>query len=80
MTIGALSRGAVSRLLWSTISSVGHLDGTDWLSNLRSLCRDHDQRVKERPSGQLANAGKLFAKGCLLDGSPRDPRGGGVRS
>lgn len=47
--------------------------GADTLANLRSLCREHDQQVKERPSGARANRGKLVARGCHADGSPRDP-------
>ncbi|HEY1300872.1 MAG TPA: HNH endonuclease [Stellaceae bacterium] len=59
--------------------------GADTLSNLRSLCREHDQQVKERPSGRRANAGQLTVKGCFADGSPRDPAhpwftgGGGIK-
>jgi 5-methylcytosine-specific restriction protein A len=59
--------------------------GADVLGNLRSLCRDHDNQVKERPNGKRGNAGKLVVKGCFPDGSPRDPRhpwytgGGGIR-
>jgi 5-methylcytosine-specific restriction endonuclease McrA len=47
--------------------------GADILSNLRSLCREHDQMVKERPGGKRAFKGKLVARGCHADGSPRDP-------
>jgi 5-methylcytosine-specific restriction endonuclease McrA len=47
--------------------------GADVLSNLRSLCREHDQMVKERPSGKRGNAGKLVVRGCFADGSPKDP-------
>lgn len=47
--------------------------GADVLGNLRSLCREHDQQVKERSTGQRANAGKLVVRGCFPDGSPRDP-------
>jgi 5-methylcytosine-specific restriction endonuclease McrA len=47
--------------------------GLDVLSNLRSLCDEHDRMVKERPSGKRANAGKLVVRGCFADGSPRDP-------
>ncbi len=47
--------------------------GTDTLGNLRSLCRQHDQQVKERPSGKRANAGKLFVRGCDVNGQPIDP-------
>lgn len=47
--------------------------GADTLANLRSLCREHDQQVKERPGGKRAMKGKLVARGCHADGSPRDP-------
>jgi 5-methylcytosine-specific restriction enzyme A len=47
--------------------------GANILSNLRSLCREHDDQVKERPGGIRANKGKLIARGCHHDGSPRDP-------
>lgn len=47
--------------------------GTDTLDNLRSLCRVHDNQVKELPSGKRANAGKLFVRGCDVDGRPIDP-------
>lgn len=47
--------------------------GADALWNLRSLCREHDQQVKERPGGKRAAKGKLIARGCHADGSPRDP-------
>jgi 5-methylcytosine-specific restriction endonuclease McrA len=47
--------------------------GADALRNLRSLCREHDQMVKERPGGKRASNGKLVARGCHPDGSPRDP-------
>ena len=47
--------------------------GGDALSNLRSLCREHDQMVKERPGGKRASKGRLVARGCHPDGSPRDP-------
>ena len=47
--------------------------GADVLSNLRSLCVEHDQMIKERPGGQRANKGKLRVRGYRSDGSPRDP-------
>jgi len=47
--------------------------GPDVLTNLRSLCREHDQQVKERPGGKRANKGRPFARGYHADGSPRDP-------
>jgi 5-methylcytosine-specific restriction endonuclease McrA len=47
--------------------------GSDALDNLRSLCDQHDRQVKERPSGQRANAGKLFVRGCDANGRPLDP-------
>jgi 5-methylcytosine-specific restriction endonuclease McrA len=33
--------------------------GTDTLSNLRSLCRAHDQQIKERSDGSRANGGRF---------------------
>ena len=47
--------------------------GGDVLWNLRSLCKEHDQQIKERPGGKRASKGKLVARGCHADGSPRDP-------
>src|SRR5215207_2766328 len=47
--------------------------GADLLANLRSLCRDHDNQVKERPNGKRANAGKLVVRGCDAHGMPLDP-------
>lgn len=46
--------------------------GADTLTNLRSLCREHDQQVKERPGGKRASKGKLTVRGYHADGSPRD--------
>jgi 5-methylcytosine-specific restriction endonuclease McrA len=58
--------------------------GPDTLDNLRSLCREHDQQVKERPSGERAGGGRLVVRGSFPDGSPRDPShpwytGGGIK-
>jgi 5-methylcytosine-specific restriction endonuclease McrA len=47
--------------------------GPDSLWNLRSLCREHDNAVKERPGGKRANEGKLVVRGYNADGSPIDP-------
>jgi 5-methylcytosine-specific restriction enzyme A len=47
--------------------------GVDAIWNLRSLCRDHDQQIKERPNGKRAHDGKLTVRGCHADGSPLDP-------
>lgn len=47
--------------------------GADTIANTRSLCREHDNQVKERPNGQRGNAGKLVVRGCYADGTPRDP-------
>lgn len=47
--------------------------GPDTLANTRSLCRDHDQQVKERPDGKRANKGKFTVRGCRPDGTPLDP-------
>ena len=48
--------------------------GTDTLGNLRSLCATHDNQVKERSTGKRANAGKLFVRGCDVNGMPNDPQ------
>lgn len=45
--------------------------GPDALNNLRSLCRAHDQQVKERPDGWRKNGGVF--KGCDPSGTPSDP-------
>jgi 5-methylcytosine-specific restriction endonuclease McrA len=42
--------------------------GADALSNLRSLCRYHDNALKERPDGTRRQGGVLH--GCNPDGSP----------
>lgn len=47
--------------------------GRHVLANLRHLCRDHDNAVKEDHEGQRRSGGVLIAKGCYADGSPRDP-------
>lgn len=47
--------------------------GPDTLANLRSLCRDHDQQVKEAADGRRRNGGRLTVRGCDADGWPRDP-------
>ncbi|MGE3918286.1 MAG: HNH endonuclease [Hyphomicrobiaceae bacterium] len=47
--------------------------GADTIANTRSLCREHDNQVKERAGGQRGNAGKLVVRGCYADGTPRDP-------
>ena len=47
--------------------------GADDLANLRSLCRDHDNAVKEAANGQRRGGGRLVAKGAHADGTPRDP-------
>jgi hypothetical protein len=46
--------------------------GRDALDNLRSLCREHDNAVKEDASGKRRGRGALV-RGCYADGSPRDP-------
>lgn len=47
--------------------------GADSLANLRSLCREHDDQVKQRPGGKRAHGGRLFVRGSHADGSPKDP-------
>src|SRR5690349_16605910 len=47
--------------------------GPDVLSNLRSLCKPHDQQVMQGPSGKRRSGGRLHVKGCDADGMPLDP-------
>lgn len=47
--------------------------GADDLANLRSLCRQHDNAVKEDARGQRRSGGQLRAKGCDAQGNPLDP-------
>jgi 5-methylcytosine-specific restriction enzyme A len=47
--------------------------GPDTLANLRCLCREHDQQIKEKPDGTRKNGGKLFVRGSGPDGIPTDP-------
>jgi hypothetical protein len=47
--------------------------GMDLLSNLRSLCRTHDNKIKERMGGyNRGNEGKLRSP-CDVNGMPLDP-------
>jgi 5-methylcytosine-specific restriction protein A len=43
------------------------------LSDLRDLCRGHDNQVKEGASGKRRNGGKFTIKGCDANGVPNDP-------
>lgn len=57
--------------------------GADDLANLRSLCRQHDNQVKEAPSGTRRSGGDPYLKGSDAGGRPIDPmhpwnRGRGV--
>jgi 5-methylcytosine-specific restriction protein A len=47
--------------------------GPDALSNLRSLCKAHDNMVMQGSSGRRRSGGKLRVKGCDADGMPLDP-------
>lgn len=47
--------------------------GPDVISNMRSLCRRHDNQIKEGPDGKRKSGGKLRAIGCDAQGRPRDP-------
>jgi 5-methylcytosine-specific restriction endonuclease McrA len=46
--------------------------GSDALQNLRSLCRAHDNQVKEAASGIRRTDGKLIVRDCDADGWPLD--------
>jgi hypothetical protein len=43
------------------------------IARLRSLCRLHDNQVKEDASGKRRSGGRLRVIGCDADGAPLDP-------
>lgn len=45
--------------------------GTDTLPNLRTLCIDCDNQVKEATTGERRSGGVIRLKGCDADGWPR---------
>ena len=45
----------------------------DVLSNLRTLCKAHDNGVMQRADGTRRNDGKFVVRGCDVDGWPLDP-------
>ncbi len=45
----------------------------DALTNLRSLCPEHDAQVKEGRDGSRRNGGAFTVRGCDADGMPIDP-------
>lgn len=45
----------------------------DVLSNLRTLCGNHDAQIKERSSGKRRRDGRPIVKGCDASGAPLDP-------
>jgi 5-methylcytosine-specific restriction endonuclease McrA len=50
--------------------------GVDNPGNLRHLCRDHDNQIKEGADGVRRNGGRLKVRGCDADGWPLDPARG----
>jgi 5-methylcytosine-specific restriction endonuclease McrA len=47
--------------------------GPDHESNLRLLCRDHDNQLKEDASGKRRSGGHAVVHGCDSSGRPIDP-------
>ncbi|HLO74856.1 MAG TPA: HNH endonuclease [Magnetospirillum sp.] len=43
------------------------------MSDLRSLCRLHDNQVKEDATGRRRSGGRFSVPGCDADGMPLDP-------
>ena len=43
------------------------------IARLRSLCRDHDNQVKEDRHGKRRSGGKMHVRGCDVNGAPLDP-------
>lgn len=51
-------------------------DGPTWfdvLSNVRTLCDEHDRQAKELASGKRRRDGKMVVRGCDVAGQPLDP-------
>ena len=46
--------------------------GRDELSNLRCLCAEHDNQVKEDAQGKRRSNGQAFLRGCDAKGIPLD--------
>lgn len=83
----ALRAEALSRDHWRcTVPGCGtkatHVDhvisrrngGASVLANLRSLCRDHDNQIKEGADGQRRRDGITHVAGCDARGYPIDPQ------
>ena len=49
------------------------LTAADVLSNLRTLCKDHDNQVMQKADGTRRNGGAFVVRGCDAKGSPHDP-------
>ena len=47
--------------------------GTDDKTNLRSLCRGHDNQLKEKQNGERRSGGVPFIRGCDEQGRSADP-------
>jgi 5-methylcytosine-specific restriction protein A len=47
--------------------------GADELENLRCLCAQHDNQVKEDATGKRRSGGKAYIVGCDASGRPLDP-------
>jgi 5-methylcytosine-specific restriction protein A len=43
------------------------------LEDLRSLCKEHDNQVKENKDGIRRSDGKFIVHGCDINGKPLDP-------
>jgi|SRR5690242_7478925 len=73
---GCRSAEGASRLHVDHVATRPNVDyptPQDVLSNLRTLCADHDRQVKEARGGRRRRDGKLSAKGCDASGRPVDP-------
>jgi len=53
--------------------NVSYQTAFDVLSNVRTLCGNHDAQVKEGPNGTRRRDGKLVIMGCDVNGKPLDP-------
>lgn len=50
-----------------------HLTSADVLTNLRTLCEQHDNAVRQDRAGKRRSMGKLTVPGCDASGVPLDP-------
>lgn len=71
---GCGSRDSISVDHIITRPNVDHPTPLDVLSNIRCICRLHDNQTKEDASGKRRSGGKFKVIGCDENGWPKDIR------